>query len=86
MDRNDDVSQKPLHELDLTALADRCANVARNVSAEPTQSDTAHALRVEWVRLGVSRFRDDKTEAEASLRNRMLEFLSGVPAWMLSGV
>ena len=87
MDRNDAVYRKPLHELDLTALADRCANVARNVSAERTQSDTAHALRVEWLRLGLDRsLNADKTEAEASLKKRMFEFLVGVPAWMLSGL
>ena len=70
----------------MAALAEMCANVARSHSADHKQSDTAHALRAEWVRLSV-RFRDDKTEADQeSLKNRMVEFLSGVPEWMLSGV
>jgi hypothetical protein len=39
------------------------------------------------VRLGLDRSLDgDKTEAEASLKKRMFEFLSGVTAWMLSGL
>jgi hypothetical protein len=62
---------KTLHELDLRALADLCANVARNVSADSKQSDTAHALRVEWVRLGFITSQDgDTTEIANSLKNR----------------
>jgi hypothetical protein len=42
---------------------------------------------VEWIRLDIDRSLDgNKTEAEASLKKRMFEFLSGVPAWMLSGL
>jgi hypothetical protein len=85
MDRKDGIYGKNLHELDLTGLGQLCANVAMNHSANLIQSDTAHRLRAEWVQLDV-RFRDDKTEAEESLKKRMLEFLSGVPAWMMSGV
>jgi hypothetical protein len=86
MDR-DNIYRKPLHEQDLAGLAELCANVARNVSADSKQSDTAHALRVEWVQLSLKRsLDDDKTEAEASLKKRMQEFLSEVPTWMLSGV
>jgi hypothetical protein len=78
MDRN-------LHELDLSGLADLCRNVARTHSADRRQSDTAHALRAEWVRLSV-RFRDDKKAEQEALKKRMFEFLSGVPAWMMSGL
>ena len=75
-----------LQELDLEGLADLCRNVARTNFADRRPSDTAHALRMEWVRLSF-RLRNDKTEAEEeSLKKRMVEFLSGVPAWMLSGV
>lgn len=82
-----DIYQKPLHELDLTGLAELCANVARNRSANPKQSDTAHALRVEWVTLHFDGLpHDDKSEAEVVLRRRMVEFLDEVPNWMLSGV
>jgi len=87
MDRKDITNRQPLHELDLTELADLCVSVARNVSANSKQSDTAHALRVEWVRLGLDRsLNSDKTEAEASLKKRMGEFLAGVPSWMLNGL
>ena len=78
MDR-EDIYRRPLDELDLTGLAELCANVARNVSANRSQTDTAHILRVEWVQLGVKRLLDGgHTEAEKSLRKRMLEFLAGV--------
>jgi len=53
MDRKDSIYGKNLHELDLAGVAELCANVAANLSAEREQSDTAHALRVEWVRLGI---------------------------------
>jgi hypothetical protein len=85
MDLKDGIYGKNLHELDLASLAELCGNVANNHSADHGQSDTAHRLRAEWVQLYV-RFREDKTEAEASLRKRMQEFLSGVPAWMMSGI
>ena len=82
-----DIYQKPLHELDLTGLAELCGNVARNASAERRQSDTAHALRVEWVTLNFDSLpHSDKTEAESVLKRRMIEFLAEVPSWMLSGV
>ena len=57
----------------------------RNHSANLIQSDTARRLRAEKVQLEV-RFRDDKTEAEESLKKRMLEFLVDVPGWMMSGL
>ena len=83
----DDIYRKPLYELDLTGLAELCANVAHNLSANSTQSDTAHALRVEWVQLGLKHSLDHgETEPEKSLKKRMLEFLAEVPSWMLSGV
>jgi hypothetical protein len=86
MDRTDDIYGKNLHEIDLAGLAELCGNVVNNHSADQIQADTAHGLRAEWVRLEV-RFRDDKRETEeASLRKRMLEFLVGVPGWMLAGV
>ena len=86
MDREDNIYRKNLNELDLTGLAEFCANVARNVSANSKQLDTAHAPRMEWVRLGLDRSLDgDKTEAKESLKKRMGEFLAGVPSWMLSG-
>jgi hypothetical protein len=83
MDRNDGIYGKNLHELDLAGLAELCANVAHNLSVNSKQSDTAHAMRVEWVRLGINHASDGKNEA---LRKRMLEFLVGVPAWMMSGL
>lgn len=87
MDREDRIYQRPLHEQELTGLAELCANVAHSLSANSKQSDTAHAPRMEWVRLSLDGLLDhDMTEAEASLKRRMFEFLSGVPAWMLSGL
>ena len=81
MEPRDGVSKKSLPE-----LAEMCRHVARNHSSTYTQSDTAHRLRVTWVRLGNGPH-DDKIEAEKeSLKKRMVEFLSGVPAWMMSGV
>jgi len=86
MDREDNIYRKNLNELDLTGLAELCSNVARNVYANSKQLDTAHALRMEWVRLGLDRSLDgDKTEAKESLKKRMGEFLAGVPSWMLIG-
>lgn len=86
MDR-DYVYRRPLHEQDLTGLAELCANVARNLSTDSKQSDTAHALHVEWVRLRLDTSLDgSRAAAEASLKLRMLEFLARVPAWILSGV
>lgn len=76
---------KNLHELDLPGLAELCGNVANNNSANQTQADTAHALRVEWVRLRRNHSPHDGKEAEASLKKRMTEFLVGVPGWMMSG-
>jgi hypothetical protein len=85
MDR-DNTYGKPLHEQDLAGLAELCANVAYNLSADHKQSDTAHTLRVEWVRLGLDTSLDGaRTEAEASLRKRMIEFLAEVPTWMSKG-
>jgi len=71
-------------DLDLTALADLCVNVARSVSTDFKQSDTAHKLQVEWIRLSLDGAA--KAEAKDSLKKRMVEFLSGVPRWMASGV
>ena len=86
MDR-DDIYRKPMHQLDLTGLAELCANVARHVSANRNQTDTAHSLRVEWVQLGLKNLLDGgHTEAEMSLKKRMLEFLVEVPSWMWTGV
>lgn len=85
MDR-EDIYGKNLHEQDLEGLADLCGNVANNRSADSTQGDTAHALRVEWVRLSLDGSpHHDKREADNSLK-KMAEFLTGVPAWMLSGL
>jgi hypothetical protein len=79
----DDIYRKPLHELDLTGLAELCANVARNLSANAKQSDTAHALHVEWIKLGLKHSLDHgTTDVEVSLRKRMIEFLAEVPVWM----
>jgi hypothetical protein len=86
MDRDSTFYRKPLGEHDLTGLMELCANVARNVSANSKQSDTAHALRMEWVQLDLKHLLDGgHTEAEKSLRKRMIEFLAEVPSWMLSG-
>ena len=86
MDR-DAIYRKPLHELDLTELAELCTNVARHSSANRNQTDAAHALRQEWVQLGLKHLLDHgHTEPEESLRKRMLEFLAGVPTWMVKGL
>jgi hypothetical protein len=67
MDREDNIYRKNLNELDLTGLGELCANVARKVFANSKQSDTAHALRMEWVRLSLDRLTNgDKTEAKES--------------------
>jgi hypothetical protein len=87
MDRKDGIYGKNLHELDLEGLAELCRNVATSHSANPPQADTAHALRVQWARLGLDRsLNSDKTDAEASLKKCMIEFLDGIPVWMMSGV
>lgn len=87
MDRKDNPYGKNLDELDLAEFALLCASVAHNFSATRVQNDTAHALRMEWVRLNLDHsLGDGKKEIEASLKKRMLEFLSGVPGWMMSGV
>jgi hypothetical protein len=84
---DDNIYQKELHDLDLTDLAELCANVARNPSADSKQSDTAHALHVEWTRLRLSGSLDHgTTEAEKSLQKRMIEFLAEVPTWMSRGL
>jgi hypothetical protein len=86
MDR-DNIYQKPLHALDLTGLAELCANVARHSSADSKQSDTAHALHVEWIQLGLKHSLDHgTTDVEVSLRKRMIEFLAEVPTWMSKGL
>jgi hypothetical protein len=83
----DTIYRRPLHELDLTGLAELCTNVAHNVSADRNQSDIAHALRLEWLRLRLEGSLDHgSTEPEASLRKRMIEFLAGVPTWMVKGL
>jgi hypothetical protein len=86
MDREDSIYLKTPHELDLTGLAELCGNVARHSSADYRQSQTAHALRVEWLRLNLGSLNGDRTEAENSLKKRMAEFLVGVPSWMLRGL
>ena len=81
--------RKSLQEHDIAELGEMWGNVARNQSTDHRQSDTAYALRSEWVRLSLrARYEKDfKADADQeSLKNRMAEFLSGVPAWMLSGV
>jgi hypothetical protein len=84
MDREDNIYSKNLHDQVLRGLAVMCTNVSRNRAADNTQWDTAHALRIEWLRLNIG---SDTSEAEASsLKKRMLEFLIGVPHWMLAGV
>jgi hypothetical protein len=86
MDR-DDIYRKPLHELDLTGLAELCANVARHSSADSKQTDSAHALHVEWIQLGLKHSLDHgTTDVEVSLRKRMIEFLAEVPMWMSKGL
>jgi hypothetical protein len=82
----ENINRKNLHEQDLQGLAEMCAKVARNTSADSKQSDRAHALRVEWVRLSVGRLLNgEKTGVEESLKKRIAEFLAEVPGWMLTG-
>ena len=86
MDR-DDIYQRPLYQLDLAGLAELCANVARHSAADSKQSDTAHALRMEWIQLGLKHSLDHgTTDVEVSLRKRMIEFLAEVPTWMSKGL
>lgn len=81
------IYRNPLHEQDLKGLADLCANVARNPVADRKQGSTAYALRVEWVRLRLEGSLDGgETEAETSLRKRMIEFLGGVPSSIVNGL
>jgi hypothetical protein len=84
-DREENIYRKTIDEQDLTGLAELCANVARCSYYDYALADTAHRLRVEWIRLGCS-LSADKTEAEKSLKKRMEEFLAAVPGWMLSGL
>lgn len=88
MDRKDNLYCKNLHELDLDELAEFCGNVAINHSANQTQAETAHSLRMESIRLSLNHSpRDDEKEAKReSLKKRMVEFLSDLPSWMMSGV
>lgn len=87
MARDDTIYGRPLHEQDLTGLAELCSNVSRNASVDSKQSDTAHALHVQFVTLSIGGLLDHgRTEAEQSLRKRMIEFLAEVPAWMSSGL
>lgn len=87
MNRKDGVCGKNPQELDLAGLTELCANVAINRSASRTQTNTAHAWRMEWIRLSLDHSSGDgEKEAEASLRKRILEFLSDIPGWMMSGV
>jgi hypothetical protein len=87
MDRDETIYRKPLHELNLTGLAELCANVSRNRSAERKQTDMAYALRQEWVRLYFDGLLDHgMTEVEKSLQKRMAEFLAQIPSWMWSGL
>lgn len=80
------IYRKKLHEQDLVALAELCANVARNPSADSKQWDAAHALRLEWDRLRFKGSLDHgSTEPEKSLQKRMIEFLAEIPAWMWTG-
>jgi hypothetical protein len=86
MDR-ENIYRKNLHDQDLAGLAELCGNVANTRSTDYKQGDTAHALRVEWLRLRLDGSPlHDKTEAETSLKRRMAEFLAGIPTWMLSGL
>ena len=85
MNRNRDL--KPLKDQGLTALAQLCENVARSGSANPEQWKEAHTLRVEWIRLNLKGWpgdSDSKAENE-SLRKRMVQFLVGIPGWMMNG-
>lgn len=83
----DGVYKKKLLEEDLAGLAGLCQNVAHNPSANREQSDTAHALRLEWGRHRRDSHQDgDKVEAEGSLKKRMLEFLVALPSWMSYGL
>jgi hypothetical protein len=86
MDR-DSIYQKPLHEQDLAGLAELCTNVAHNLSANSKQSDTAHTLHVEWLRLRLDTSLDGaRAEAENFLKKRMIEFLAEAPTWMSKGL
>ena len=81
------LDKKKLQEQSLEGLARVCVGVAHNPSATRLQEDTAHALRMEWVRLSLDRSpREDRQEVEESLRGRMVSFLTGVPHWMRSGL
>jgi hypothetical protein len=78
-----DICRKNICELDLVGLAELCRNVAGNCSASPTQADTAHGFRVQWIRMSL----DHATEADKrALKKRMADFLTDVPAWLRSGL
>ena len=78
MDR--DIYRKNLHELDLRGLAELSANVARSVSANSKQSDMAHTLRVESIRILLDgSLNGDKAAAENSLKEGMEDSFAGLP-------
>jgi len=87
MDRKDSIYGKNLHELDLAGVAELCAKRCRQ-SFRRARAIGYGACAARG--MGSARHRppagDGKKEAEASLKKRMLEFLSGVPAWMLTGL
>jgi hypothetical protein len=78
----DDIYRKKITELDLEGLAELCGNVANSRAASQNHADTAHAFRVQWVRMNL----DHATEADKeSLKKRMADFLSDIPVWMRNG-
>jgi hypothetical protein len=86
LDHKDNLYHKDLGDHDLSELAELCANVARNLCTDHMQSNTAFILRQEWIRLDLDHLLEGgKTDAEKFLKRRMLEFLAGVPTWMLAG-
>ena len=74
-------------EQNLATLAEMCGNVTKIRGVDSNQWETAHALRVEYLRLELGGSHDGKAEIKKeSLKKRMAEFLAGLPVWMTSGI
>lgn len=75
--------EKKLQALSLESLAELCGNVAHSPSVTHEQWETAHRLRMEYLRLTLGREKAADEQKLQSVRKGMVEFLSGLPGWML---
>lgn len=75
--------EKKLQELSLESLGDLCGNVAHSPSVTHEQWETAYRLRTEYLRLTLGREKAADEQQLESLKKGIVEFLSGLPSWML---